>query len=94
MLGLIPLVTNDYNLLFLYIFIIGVYFFVKKEKNDILVFIFGFFAMLISENLFIKTGVETFTRDSFFGVMPVWLPFLWAYVFVAVKRVIEILDGQ
>ncbi len=48
--------------------------------------------MIISEYLFIKTGVETFTRNSLFGLMPLWLPFLWAYAFVVIKRAIKILD--
>ncbi len=94
MVGLIPLVPNDYNLLLVYILIIGAAFYVKIEKNDILIFIFGFFIMLASEYLFIKTDVETFQRNSLFGTMPVWLPLLWAYGFVAIKRAINILDDR
>lgn len=94
MLGLIPLVANDYNLVLLYVFIIAISFYVKRENNDLLVFIFGFFVMTILEYLFVKTGVETFQRNSLLGVMPLWLPLLWAYGFVAIKRAIKILEGN
>jgi len=94
MLALIPLIENDYNLSFVYIVIIAASFYVKREKDDLIVFIFGFFVMTIFENLFVKTGVETFQRNSLLGVMPLWLPLLWAYGFVAIKRSINALDGR
>lgn len=53
--------------------------------------IFGFIIMTISEYIFISTGVETFTRNSFLGLMPLWLPFLWAYGFVLISRNVEII---
>lgn len=68
MIGLIPFVQNDYILTLIYVVIIIVALLLKKEKNDLLVFVFGFFIMIISEYLFISTGVETFIRNSFFGV--------------------------
>jgi hypothetical protein len=92
MIGLIPFVLNDYVLTLLYVVIIIVAFSVKREKSDFPIFIFGFIAMIISEYIFISTGVETFIRHSLFGVMPLWLPFLWAYSFVAIKRSVIILD--
>ena len=91
MVGLIPLVPNDYNLSLVYILIIVAAFYVKREKNDLLIFIF---VMTIFENLFVKTGVETFQRNSLLGVMPLWLPLLWAYGFVAIKRSIIVLEGR
>ncbi|OGZ00619.1 MAG: hypothetical protein A3B13_02190 [Candidatus Liptonbacteria bacterium RIFCSPLOWO2_01_FULL_45_15] len=94
MVGLIPLVPNDYHLSMVYILIIGAAFYVKKEKNDLLFFVFGFFVMAIFENLFVKTGVETFQRNSLLGVMPLWLPLLWGYGFVAIKRSIIVLEGR
>ena len=94
MIVLIPFVPNDYNLLLIYILIIAAAFYTKMEKNDILIFVFGFFIMTASEHFFIRTGVETFQRNSLFGTMPVWLPFLWAYGFVAIKRAIKILDAE
>jgi hypothetical protein len=55
------------------------------------VLIFGFFIMIVAEYFFVMTGVETFRRNTLFGLMPLWLPFLWAYGYVAIKRAIEIL---
>jgi hypothetical protein len=48
--------------------------------------------MLISESIFISTGVEKFERNSLFGLMPIWLPFLWAYGFIAIKRAVHIIE--
>lgn len=93
MLGLIPLIKNDYNLSLVYIVIISLSFYLKKEKYDFFVFVFGFVVMTIFENLFVKTGVETFQRNSLFGIMPLWLPLLWGYGFVVIKRAINVIDG-
>jgi len=92
MIARIPLVANDYVLVIGYIVIVAVAFIIKKEKNDLLIFAFGLCAMIVSEYLFIKTGVETFNRASLFGVMPIWLPILWGYGFVAIKRAVDILN--
>jgi|SRR3989338_7604314 len=92
MIGLIPVIQNDYFLMIFYVAIIFISFLVKKEKGDIFVFFFGFFVMILSEMVFINTGVETFVRNSLFGLMPLWLPFLWGYGFVAIKRGLKILE--
>lgn len=93
MIVLIPVVQNDYVLTIIYIGIISVFLkFISAKKNDFIVLIFGFFAMTISEYFFISTGVETFTRNSLFGLMPLWLSFLWACGFVAIKRSIAVFD--
>lgn len=92
MIMLIPVISNDYWLAATYIIVIIAAFLVKREKNDFLILIFGFFIMTVSEYIFISTGVEKFMRNSLFGLMPVWLPVLWAYAFVAIKRSIEILN--
>ena len=94
MIGLIPIIRNDYVLTLVDIGIIIASLIFKKYKNDFLVFTLGFFVMIISEYLFISTGVETFNRDSLFGLMPLWLPFLWGYGFVTIKRSIEIINSQ
>jgi hypothetical protein len=92
MIGLIPLITNDYLLTAVYVMIICIALLIKRTPNDLLMLLFGFVIMIISEYLFISTGVETFVRNSLFGLMPLWLPFLWAYGFVAIKRSTEILS--
>lgn len=92
MIVLIPVVQNDYTLTLLYIVIISIALVVKREKNDMTVMIFGFCFMIVSEYVFISTGVETFARNTLFGIMPLWLPFLWAYGFVTIRRGVEILN--
>ena len=91
MVGLIPFVSNDYVLTLIYIVIIAATFLLKRTPNDLFIFMFGFLIMIVFEYLFISTGVETFNRNTLFGFMPLWLPFLWGYGFVAIKRSLEIL---
>ena len=92
MIGLIPVVLNDYILTGIYAGIILILFFIKKEKGDLVVFLFGFFGMILSEMVFVSTGVETFVRNTLFGLMPLWLPFLWGYGFVVMKRSLKVLE--
>jgi hypothetical protein len=95
MIGLIPLLKNDYLLTIFYIIIIVTSLkLIKSTKNDYLILLFGFVIMIFFEYIFISTGVETFTRNSLFGIMPLWLPFLWAYGFVAIKKSTEILSNK
>ncbi|KKU68197.1 MAG: hypothetical protein UX89_C0006G0021 [Parcubacteria group bacterium GW2011_GWA2_47_16] len=94
MVGLIPLVSGDIALTVIYCGIIGVAFGIRYEKHDSIFLIFGFVVLTISELFFVSTGVEIFTRTSLFGLIPLWLPFLWAYAFVAIKRSIIILDNN
>ena len=94
MIALIPFIKNDYILTLVYIGIIVASLTFKYARHDFLILVFGFFVMIASEYLFISTGVETFQRNTLFGLMPLWLPFLWSYGFVAIKRSIEILNAQ
>ncbi|MBI2024045.1 hypothetical protein HYT00_01515 [Candidatus Giovannonibacteria bacterium] len=91
MIGLIPLVQNDYLLAVVYIVIIIAAFVVHREQLDFTAFFVGLFAMTISEYVFISTGAEIFTRQTFLGVMPIWLPVLWGYGFVVIERAVKIL---
>ncbi len=93
MIGLIPLIKNDYILTFLCILIIAGALALKNEKNDFVFLAAGFFIMIICESIFISTGVETFMRHSLLNIMPLWLPVLWAYAFVAMRRFIKIIEG-
>ena len=92
MVLLIPFIRNDYILTLIYsVFILGSLHF-KREPRDVHIFIFGFFCMIFFETIFIRTGVETFLRTSLFGIMPLWLPFLWGCGFIAIKRGVMILN--
>lgn len=92
MIGLIPWIASDYLLTIIYIILIIIFFSIKREKSDTSVFVFGLIAITLSEYFFINTGVETFLRQSLFGVMPLWLPLLWGYGFVAIKRSVKIIE--
>ncbi len=92
MILLIPFIQNDYILTVVYVGIIIISFWVKRERGEILVFFLGFFMMMLSEMIFINTGVETFVRNTLFNLMPLWLPFLWGYGFVVIKRSLKILE--
>ena len=92
MIILIMIIQNDFLLLGIYIIIIIFSFLIKYHKREYIYFLFGLIGMFISEMIFIRTGVETFNRASFFG-MPIWLPLLWAYAFVIIKRAIIIIRG-
>jgi hypothetical protein len=91
MIALIPFVLNDYLLAGIYGLIITIIILINRGKKDLLALSFGFFIMIFFEFLFVKTGVETFQRNSLLGVMPLWLPFIWAYSFLAIKKSIEVL---
>ncbi len=92
MIGLIPVLPDDYVLALVYIAIIISSFLFKIEKGEILIFFSGLAIMTIAEVLFVNTGVETFTRRSLFGLMPIWLPILWGYGFVIIKRIVKVLE--
>ncbi len=92
MIGFIPLIAGDYLLMSAYIAIIIISLLIHRERNDITVFLFGFIIMIVSEYVFTSTGVEVFVRNSLFGLIPIWLPFLWGYGFIAIKRSVLILQ--
>src|SRR3989344_7599232 len=87
MTGLPIFIKNDYILTVIYLSVIIASVTIKKERFDVLVLAVGFLGTSIGEYLFISTGIETFNRTSFLGIMPLWLPFLWGYIFLAIKRV-------
>ncbi|MBI4158554.1 MAG: DUF2878 family protein [Candidatus Yanofskybacteria bacterium] len=87
MIGLPTFIKNDYFLTVIYLGVIIASVTIKKERADMLVLAVGFLGTSIGEYLFISTGIETFNRTSFLGVMPLWLPFLWGYIFLSIKRV-------
>ncbi len=93
MILLIPIIQNDYILLLVYGIIIISLFFIKYVKLDWVFFTFALITMTASETLFISTGVEVFERNSLFGLMPIWLPVLWAYVFVVMRRLVKVLEN-
>jgi len=92
MIALIPLIRSDVLLTVVYAGFILAALMTRQDKKDLIFLIFGFVTLFFSEYLFISTGVETFERRSLLGVMPLWLPFLWAYVFIAIRRMVAAVD--
>ena len=93
MIGFIPLIQNDYLLLGVDFLIIIISLMIKREDKDILILVFGLVILTIFESFFVSTGVEIFVRNSLFGIMPIWLPLLWGYAFLAIKRSVRILES-
>ena len=91
MITLVPYVRNDYVLAGIYLFIIAISA-IRYDRKDLIFLIFGFFMLFLAEYFFLLTGVEVFERHTLLGVMPVWLPFLWAYIFVAIKRSVLVFE--
>lgn len=94
MIGLIPFVVNDVTLSALYLIVIAASLAIHYEKQDLIFFTFGFVVLSISEYVFVSTGVEVFLRNSLFGVMPLWLPILWGYAFVAIQHSVLLLKDH
>ena len=88
MIALIPIVQNDYFLTAIYILFAAALIYVGHGKGDILLFFLGLGLMTVFEYIFVRTGVETFIRNTLLGVMPLWLPVLWGTGFVGIKRTI------
>ena len=93
MILLVPFVTNDYVLTGIYLSVILVALVIRNDKQDRIFLAFGFVVTLVAETLFISTGAETFNRTSLAGIMPLWLPVLWAYIFMAMRRALEALNA-
>lgn len=91
MVLLIPFVSNDLTLTLIFSVVIIASFYVKLGKGDLTLFFSGLALMTLFEAIFVSTGVETFTRKSLFGMMPLWLPLIWGYGFVVIKRFVVML---
>ena len=86
MIVLIPILINDYTLLLTYIIIIIASLKMYYEKNEYRLLIAGIILMFLAEYFFIATGVEIFTSQTLIN-MPIWLPVLWGYGFIVIKRI-------
>lgn len=93
MILLIPLVPDERVLTAIYLAIIVGALLIRHEPLDIEAFTFGLIVMTFFEYVFVTTGIETFRSHLLFGVMPLWLPFLWGYGFVAIRRGVLILTS-
>lgn len=89
LIALIPVIKNDYVLAVVYT--VAILIAMTGRFRDGLEWTFvviGFVAIGLSEYYFVSVAkVETFTHRTLFGLMPFWLPFLWAFIFLGIKRV-------
>ena len=92
MIALIPYVRDDVLLTGIYLAIIAISA-IRYRREDFIFLMFGFCILLAGEYFFLLTGVEQFERRTLFGVMPLWLPFLWAYIFVTIKRSVVLFEA-
>ncbi len=91
MIALVPFIVNDYVLTAVYLLFIVAALLLKKERVDYTSLALGLVSTTLGEYFFISTGVEQFSRTTLFGVIPLWLPFLWSFIFLSIKRVFWIL---
>lgn len=94
MIALIPVIKNDLILSGIYILFILITLVIKREKRDGVFLVAGFVGLFLSESFFISTGVETFNRQSLLGIMPLWLPILWSYSFLIMRRCLGVLESM
>jgi len=92
MVALIPYITSDFGLGMIYISVAAATFLLGKDKKEVLFFVLGFVLLTFAEVWFVATGVETFNRDTLFLGIPLWLPILWGYAFMMIRRGIHALD--
>lgn len=90
MILLILFVKNDYFLTIIYISIIGVAFALHYKKKEWVILVGGMILSIFLEYILVSIGTEAFHRNSLFGIMPLWLPFLWGYSLVVMKRLFHL----
>ena len=80
-------------LLFIIYFVLtlGLIYF-HKDKTELVVFIYGILIGTIVEVIGTQiSGYQSFTKPDFGGI-PMWLPIVWGYGFVAMKRIGFVLE--
>lgn len=89
MVSLVAVLGDEFLILGAHLAVATIGLSVRHERYDGLALLLGLVLMTLSETVFVQTGVETFSQHSLFGLMPLWLPVLWGYGFVAIKRVLS-----
>ena len=77
------------NLLLFVIYLVltsGLVYF-HKDKTEYIIFVYGVIIGAIVEIIGTQvSGYQSFTKPDFAGI-PMWLPIVWGYGFVAMKRI-------
>ena len=92
MIALIPLVRNDIVLSGVYTLFIAATLLIRQDRKDYVFLSVGMVIPTIGEILFVSTGVESFSRDILVFGIPIWLPLLWGYVFLMMRRGVTALE--
>ena len=92
MIGLIATLRDEVLVSGLFVVIIAISLAVHYERHDWIFILIGFFIYPVFEYLFVSTGLEVFSERGLLGVMPLWMPLLWAWGAVAIKRVLHHFD--
>ena len=86
MIATLFVTTNDYLITAFYA-LMGLAALINgNDKKEWGLYLLGFVLLSACELFFVSTGVETFNRKALIAGMPIWLPFLWAYAFILMRR--------
>ena len=77
---------NNLILTLLILAVIIVSLLVNFQKHEVWIMIIGTPIIMIIEYLLVRSGAESFSNPVVFG-LPIWLPFIWAYGLVVMKRI-------
>lgn len=78
---------NNFLLFVIYIFLILLLIYIHKDKSELVIFIYGVVIGTIIEVIGTQiSGYQSFAKPDFGGI-PVWLPVVWGYGFIAMKRI-------
>ena len=78
---------NELAIAIVLIFMTAITFWISYEKNEYRVFLLGLILGLVMEiggDAIYK--MQYWDNGSLFGI-PIWLPFLWAYGFIIIRRI-------
>lgn len=65
--------------------------YLHKDKTEFIIFAYGILIGILVEVVGTKvSGYQSFTKPDFLGI-PIWLPIVWGYGFIAMKRIGAIL---
>ena len=92
MVALIPLIRNDFLLAGIFILFIATTLLIRQDRKDLVFLGVGIVVPTIGEILFVATGVESFSRDVLVLGIPLWLPLLWGYIFIMMRRGVAALE--
>lgn len=68
--------------------------YLHKDKQEFIIFAYGIFIGTLVEVAGTQvSGYQSFTKPDFLGI-PIWLPVVWGYGFIAMKRIGIILSKQ